>query len=81
MKRKKVVQVILAILLGLLLAVYIAAKVHFFTRYDPNRQWHYIHAHWIYWALIAALGLLIWLIERLYPENSNRDDDSKGGSG
>jgi hypothetical protein len=74
---KKVVQVILAILFGLVLAVYITAKIHFFARYDPHRQWRYLREHWVYWALMAALALSIWLIQGLFPEKSDQHDNSK----
>ena len=53
--------------LGLFLALYIAAKFDFFMRYDPLRVRTYLQEHRIYWAGIAALGLVIWLMEKRFP--------------
>jgi hypothetical protein len=68
MKARAVVRIVFATLCGAFLAVYIAAKIHFFTRYDPLRVGAYIHEHRIYWGAMAGIAFLIWLVEKLFPE-------------
>ena len=41
--------------------VYVAAKIHFFKHYGEA---DYFREHSIYWILIAAIGLILFLIER-----------------
>ena len=51
------------------LAVYIAAKIHFFKHYrDPD----YFREHSIYWILIASIGLVLFLIERFTSEKPHK---------
>jgi hypothetical protein len=47
------------------LAVYVAAKVHFFRH---NGETGYLRAYSIYWILIASIGLVPLLIEKLSAE-------------
>jgi hypothetical protein len=53
------------LLCGILVLVYIAAKVDFFTRYFQLGSGQYLREHSIYWAMSAAILFLIWLIEWL----------------
>jgi len=55
-----------AVLLVLFLGLYIAAKIHFFTRYFRASTASYLREHSIIWAAMAALALLSWLVERLF---------------
>jgi hypothetical protein len=64
MKLKPLFASLWLFLCGLFLAVYIAAKVHFFTRYDPLAFGGYLREHSVYWAAMAVAAFLIWLIER-----------------
>ena len=64
MKARVTLGTLLAVLWAFSLALYIAAKVHFFTRYDPFHLGHYLGEHSVYWLGMALAGFLIWLIER-----------------
>ncbi len=66
---KTVVQTGLAVLL---VADYVAAKVHFFSRYDPSRAETYARGHIVYWLIAAVLGLLIWSVEKSFPSKPSR---------
>jgi hypothetical protein len=59
---KSMARIALGMLWGVSLALYIAAKIDFFTHYDPLRVGTYLREHNIYWLGIAASGFLIWLI-------------------
>jgi hypothetical protein len=65
MSARYVVQVLSGALVCLFLGLYIAAKIHFFTRYG---QVEYLREHRIYWAGMAATGFLIWLSAKLFPQ-------------
>jgi len=60
-----VIRIVSAALCGLLVLVYIAAKVDFFTQYSPLGTRSYLREHSIYWVGMAAIMFLIWLAERL----------------
>lgn len=47
--------------------IYIFAKVDFFTQYSDSNLLDYIRQRSIYWAAMAAIALLIWLVERPFP--------------
>jgi hypothetical protein len=68
MKERKLVQAVLAALWALFLVFYIAAKIQFFTRYDPLGVGSYLQKHSIYWAGMAATALLAWLVSRRFPQ-------------
>jgi hypothetical protein len=55
---------------GLFVVLYIAAKIHFFTRYDPLGVGAYLREHSIYWAAMAATAFLIWVVSKLWPQVS-----------
>jgi hypothetical protein len=57
-----------AVLFGLFLVLYIAAKFDFFTRYFQLGWSPYLREHSVYWAGMAAIAFLIWLIERRFPK-------------
>ena len=44
---------------------YLAAKLDFFRRFDPNNFAGYFDRHWCYWAVMLVLGclasLFLWL--------------------
>ncbi len=67
MKLKSFVQTISAALWALLLLFYIAAKVHFFARYEPFALGKYVREHSIIWAGMAAAAFLIWLLSERTP--------------
>lgn len=78
MNAKKIVQMILAVLFGLDLGIYLGAKADFLTRYNPHAKGVYFQGHWIYWVLMAFLGLVAVLVQRLFPETPN--SSGKGDS-
>jgi hypothetical protein len=47
-------------LVGALAVLYLAAKVHFVTRFDGDVG-SYLIGHWPYWAGMAIVGLLLSL--------------------
>jgi hypothetical protein len=69
MQAKSIARVFLWALWAISLALYIAAKIHFFTQYDPLRVGKFLREHSIYWLGTAALGFLIWLIMARFPQN------------
>jgi hypothetical protein len=42
--------------------LYIAAKIHFFTRYQAVSTGEYLEQHWRFWAGMALVSGLLWLI-------------------
>jgi hypothetical protein len=68
--RRKIIRVLVLVLFGIDVLIYIAAKIDFFKHYGVLGEGAYVREHSIYWVVMAALGLLIWLIERLIPEKS-----------
>lgn len=69
MKRVRAMRLILVLLWASLLAVYIAAKVHFLTRFSSAAIGRYLEEHQIFWLGMAAVGFCIWLISRRFPED------------
>jgi hypothetical protein len=69
MSARSAVRMVMAALWSILLALYIGAKIHFFTRYDPLRVGTYLQEHSIYWLGMAATGFLIWLITKRFPQD------------
>lgn len=56
----------LAVILPLGFAVaYVAAKVHFFTRFDPAQLRGYWAEHWPYTAALVVIGAFIWAVAAL----------------
>jgi hypothetical protein len=65
MKTRKALRAISTVLVCAGVLVYVAAKIDFFRRYGrPD----YLRNHGIYWILIAAIGLVLFLIERVLPD-------------
>jgi len=58
-RRFRTIEVVLLVMLGL---TYLAAKIHFFTRYAAHDYAAYLAEHWPYWAamamIVAAMGIL-----------------------
>ncbi len=71
MHLRRSVRVISMVLLVLLGAMYIAAKVHFFRRYFVISSEIYFHEHRIYWKTMAGIALVMVILERLFPEKEN----------
>jgi hypothetical protein len=66
---RKVVRTVLVMLWSLFFALYIATKIHFFTRYDPLGVGSYLQEHSLYWVAMAVTGFLIWVIVRRFPQD------------
>ena len=71
MKSRTVLRIFLAVLWVLFFVVYAAAKVDFFTRYNPGGITQYLRHHSIYWVAMAATAFFIWLIE-MFRSKSDR---------
>ena len=69
MNARTVLRTISTILICAGLLVYIAAKVDFFKRYGEAG---YFRAHSLYWIAIAAIALLLVLIEKISPEKPHK---------
>jgi hypothetical protein len=69
MQARSMARVFLGALWGISLALYIAAKINFFRRYDPVRVGDFLRQHSIYWLGLAASGFLIWLITKRFPQD------------
>jgi hypothetical protein len=54
--------VFLLVVFGLL---YIAAKVHFFTRYFKLGSRNYLEEHWVFWAAMAIVSGIVACLSRL----------------
>jgi hypothetical protein len=63
----RIARIISAVLLACGFVRYVAAKVDFFRHYGSMSAGAYLREHSVYWAAIAALGLLIWLIDKVFP--------------
>jgi hypothetical protein len=71
MKSQTALRVALGVLWILLLLIYVASKIDFFTRYNANGTAGYLLHHNIYWVAAAATAFLIWLVE-MYRGRSGR---------
>jgi hypothetical protein len=71
---KRAVQTVLGVLLGI---DYLAAKIHFFTHYDASRTGDYFREHVIYWAMAAALTLLICVVEKSFQARETASPRSR----
>ena len=61
---RRVARLFLLLLCAILLALYIASKIDFFTHYGTA---NYVREHSKYWAAMLALAIVIWLVERRFP--------------
>lgn len=57
------------VLSALGLALYIAAKIDFFRQYDRLALGAYLREHSVYWAAMAAIAFLIWIVERIFLQD------------
>ena len=57
------------VLWGFFLALYVASKIHFFTRYDPLGFGSYLREYSTYWVAMAAVVFLIWLVGKQFPQD------------
>lgn len=65
MERGAAIKRAAVISLGVLfIAVYLAAKVHFLTRYDDGAVAAYVCAHSGYWAALAGIAVIALWISR-----------------
>lgn len=58
--RRKIIVALLAVFFG----IYILAKFHFFTTYSTVGSAAYLEEHSVYWLTMAAVVLMVWLLER-----------------
>lgn len=65
--KTKIVRAVLVALWIVFLALYVAAKIHFFTRYGRVGTGVYIREHSVYWVGLAAVLFLVWVISKLFP--------------
>jgi hypothetical protein len=63
------IRVVVWCLLVLYLAVYLAAKIHFLGWYSRIGSGAYLRQHVWFWVGLLGLGLLVWLLEKVFPEN------------
>jgi hypothetical protein len=54
------IEIILLVMLGL---TYLAAKMHFFMRYQPYDSLAYVTEHWPFWLAMAIIGVTIGIQE------------------
>ena len=64
LKAIRVPEMVLGGLWAALLALYIAAKLDFFTHYEAA---NYVREHSKYWIAMLGIGLLIWIVGRRFP--------------
>lgn len=57
--------------LGLYLAVYVAAKANFLNSYGRLGFGAYLRQHVWFWIGLLVLGFLAWLLGKICPESSN----------
>jgi len=55
---------IIVVLGALFLCLYIAAKIHFISRFSQLGTRGYLREHSVYWLAMAITVSLIWLVER-----------------
>ena len=70
MHLREMIRVISMALCGFFVVAYIAAKIHFFTRYGALSGGDYFREHRIYWGGMAAIAFVMVLLERLFPKKS-----------
>ena len=66
LKATRVSEMVLGALWAGLLALYIAAKLDFFTHYGAA---NYVREHSKYWIAMLGIGLLIWIVGRRFPSS------------
>jgi hypothetical protein len=54
------------VLVSLLVVTYVAAKIHFFTKFDAKLH-SYWAEHWPYTAALALISVMLWGIVALTP--------------
>jgi hypothetical protein len=64
MDARRVVRTFSAMLCAFFLLLYIAAKIDFFSRYFRLGPENYFREHSIYWAAMAVIAFVLWLIEK-----------------
>ena len=62
---------------GTLLAIYMAAKLHFLTRYDALALGAFVREHSVFWIGMALACLVMWLLSR---KDDKRDPENSGDS-
>ena len=50
-------------------ALYLAAKVHFLTRYASLSAADYLAEHWPFWAGMAVVGVLMLVLHWVFPDS------------
>ena len=67
MSGRRAVRIISGVLWVIFVLFYLAAKVHFFSTYDPAGIGRYIQEHRFYWAGMGVAAFLIWLVTKVFP--------------
>lgn len=60
-----------AVLWVLLLLVYVAAKINFFTHYGTVGSWMYVRQHSGYWLAMAGIAFAIWIAGKIDAGRDN----------
>jgi hypothetical protein len=68
---KRVLSKISAGLWVLLLVVYVAAKINFFTHYGTVGSWSYVRQHSVYWFAMAGIAFAIWIAGKFDAARDN----------
>jgi len=68
MNKTKAIRGILVVLWAAFFVLYMAAKIHFFTQYDPLNIGGYLQDRSVYWAAMAVVALLAWLISKILQD-------------
>lgn len=53
------------LLLVILALLWVGAKVHFYTRFGATNIDGYLQEHWPFWAAMASVACLLWLVEAI----------------
>ena len=61
---RRILRIVSASLFFFLFLIYVAAKFDFFVHYSELGTRSYLKEHSIYWVAMAAVALLVWLLER-----------------
>jgi hypothetical protein len=68
LKGRSVARMVFVLLWSALLALYIASKIDFFTHYGAA---NYVQQHNKYWVAMLGLGIVIWVVERRFPQDNS----------
>ena len=69
MIRTKLIRLVLFALWGIFLILFVASKIDFFSRYDTVATGAYLKNHSHYWAGMAIVIFVIWLVSEGLKRN------------